>query len=165
MMALAGMALAAAFLPDLLLSPPPGWILYVLYACFAFTAAFAALFMLAALMPRWFLTGVALQENGFEYRRPLRKAKRIRYDSIDRVHAVKAGDGEAGDDIRLVIYSNGGRAILTPEMLHRSGILKALESRLPLNGEALRNALRYEPRGMDLLLGRRFTIYERQTDE
>jgi hypothetical protein len=160
-LAVAGFILAAAFLPGLLI-PSAGWMVYVLYACSLIAGAFGVLCMLAALAPRWFLIGVAVQEHGFEYRRPLRRPKTIPYSSINRIDAVRAGDGETGEEVRLVIYSDAGKATVTPDMLYPLRLVKVLESRLALDLDALRNALRYEPRGMDLLVGTRFLIYEKR---
>jgi hypothetical protein len=158
--ALAGFIFAAAFLPGLLLVPA-GWMVYVSYAAFLIAAAFAVLFVFAAAMPRWFLMGVALHENGFEYRRPLRRPKTIPYSSIHRIDAVKAGDGEAGDEVRLLVYAHRGKVALACDLLYGSGLLQVFESRLSLDQVALGNALRHEPRGLEFFVPKRFTIFEK----
>src|SRR5262245_29546365 len=70
-----------------------------------FLGAFTLVFVLAALNPGWFLMGVVLREDGFEWRMPLRRPRRIAFDSIRRLQAINA---EGDDAIRVAVYSPEG---------------------------------------------------------
>jgi len=122
--------------------------------------ALAILFLLAALEPNLFLMGVALLEDGFEFRAPLRAPKLIPFTSIQRIEAFCRGDGDRGDDVHFLVHTNAGKVFVREDVLYRSGLLKVLKSLPPFSQDAYRSALNYEPRGLDFLFGRRFTIYE-----
>jgi hypothetical protein len=134
--------------------PVVGWLLLL------FCVSFGLLFFLAALVPGKFLLGVALSENGFEFRAPLRTPKFIPFSSIRRIEAFCRGDGETGDAVHLMIYSHAGKVLVKEDVLYRSGLFEALKAQLAFDQDAYRNAAKYVPRGLDLIFGRRFTVYE-----
>ena len=134
--------------------PAVGWLLFL------FCISFGLLFLLAALVPGKFLLGVALSENGFEFRAPLRTPKFIPFTSIRRIEAFCRGDGDTGEAVHFLIYSHAGKVLVKEDVLYRSGLFKALKSQLAFDRDAYRDAAKYEPRRLDLIFGRRFTIYE-----
>ena len=135
--------------------PMPGaWIFSV------FVTPFALLFMLAALVPGKFLAGVALCENAFEFRAPLRTPKLIPFTSIRRIEAISRGDGSYGEAVHFLIYANAGKVLVKEDVLVRSGLLQFLVSLPSFDRDAYCNAGKYQPRGLDLLFGKRFTVYE-----
>lgn len=120
------------------------------------------LFLLAAAAPGRFLSGVALIDDGFEFRAPLRSPKRISFKSIQRIEALARGDGGYGDSVHLLIRSRAARILIREDILAESGLLGILESRLPIDRAAYQQASKYQPRGLDFLLGKRFTLYEQK---
>lgn len=150
LISLGSFAIATAFF----FIPAVGWVLFL------FPAAFAVLFLLTALLPGRFLTGIALSERGFEFRAPLRTPRLIPFTSIRRIEAFCRGDGEYGEAVHFLIHANAGKVLVTEDVLIRSGLHDILVSLPAFDRDALRDAAKYEPRGLDLLFGRRFTIYE-----
>jgi len=122
--------------------------------------SFGLLFLLAALAPKLFLLGAAVAEDGFELRRPLRMPKFVPFASIGRIEAFCRGDGEFGDEVHFVIHSRAGKVFVQEEVLHRSRLRGVLAALPGFDGDTLAKAARYEPSGLDLVFGKRFTVYE-----
>ena len=57
------------------------------------------------------------------------------------------------------------KVFVKDDILHRSGLHKVLVSLPAFDRDAYRDAVKYEPHGLDLLFGRRFTVYENKKIE
>jgi hypothetical protein len=159
LLAVAGFAFAAVLL---LLRDVDGWMAAVWLLVSSTAAAFGALFLIAAIAPDRFLLGVAPSVDGFELRRPLRSPRVIHFDEIQRIDAIAGGDGDRGDEISWRVHTRSGKVVLTQHMLHRSRLFDLLTAQLAIDRAALAAAGRHEPRGLELLWGRTFTIYEKR---
>ncbi len=91
-------------------------------------------------------------------KKPWRSAVTIPWKAISGVVGVARGDGDCGDDVDIVIRWAGGAVSLADWPLVQSGLLTRLSTELWFDPDAYRQAMLHEPRGLDFVFGKRFSL-------
>lgn len=147
----------------LILLPTPALFSEVWWAWLMATPCFvmAGILWLSILSPGRFLHGVRRFPEGFEVRRPLRRAAFVEFNAIIQIEAVVMRDGDMGlAFVDLVVRTRREAVRISEEKLRESGLLAELQSLPKFNAEAFVQALQYEPSGITEIFAKHFKVLD-----
>lgn len=113
-------------------------------------ALFVGVLMLFAGLPglvvpmRFWDYGIDMQEGGFTYYQPLRKAKFIRYVDIHRIIGKTRNEGDGESFSQLLIYAGDTKVRLDEQVIWGSGVFDEIKALSGFRHEALPEFLAVE---------------------
>jgi hypothetical protein len=83
------------------------------------------------------------------------------FDAIKRIDAISIEGCDARGNAPFVLYTGNAKALLLESDLHATGLFDRLASPPGSKHDGLRNAFADEVKGFEIVVDRRFSVYER----